>query len=466
MKEDRDFGYNEIEAFELVQKYEDHIRQKKSFFFDVLEFEVIINYYLDNEELSNASDSINNAMGMHPYSSEIQLLKAELFITEKRYDEALKILNYLEQIHTEKSDVLYLVGQIFFNKGDLISADENFKKAVELCTEDKSELLYRISSIYFVEEELNTAIRYLLEAYKFDPKHFATLFDLGYSYEKINEIDKSYYYYNKLLDLYPFTQNVWYNLGIVLTKQGKFDDAIEAYDYCLAIDPEYNSAYHNKANTLASIERYKEAAAVFQELVLLEAENPRVYCSLGECYEKIEKYEQALEMYNKTISIDPAFAEAYYGIGIIMNERKQPNLALDFIKKAIALEAEQYDFWLGLGKVYYELNYIEEALKAYREATILNPDEPDAYLSLAEIYLYQEKFRDVESMFDELKPKFEENASMKVLNAAALYLSHRRKEALDELKVAKRIDPTSIDDFFSIVSVINDEDFVNQTKQL
>jgi tetratricopeptide (TPR) repeat protein len=201
-------------------------------------------------------------------------------------------------------------------------------------------------------------------------------------------------------------------------------------------------------------------------LVNLEPENPRVYCSLGECYEKTEKYEQALEMYNKTISIDPAFAEAYYGIGIIMNERKQPNLALDFIKKAIALESEQYDFWLGLGKVYYELNNIEEALKAYREATTLNPDEPDAYLALAEIYLYQEKFRDVESMFDELKPKFDENASMKVLNAAALYLSHRRKEALDELKVAKRIDPTSIDDFFSIVSVINDDEFLDQTKHL
>ncbi len=466
MKDDRDFGYNEIEIFELVQKYEEFIRLSKSFFFDVLEFETIINYYLDNEELANASGAINTAVSMHPYSSEIQLLKAELFVTEKKYDDALLILNYLEQVHTEKSDVLFLKGQIYFNNNDFVKADENFTKAVEECTEERSELLYRISSVYFVEEELNTAIRYLLEAHKLDPNHFATLFDLGYSYEKINEIDKSYYYYNKLLDLYPFTQNVWYNLGIVLTKQGKFDEALEAYDYCIAIDPEYNSAYHNKANTLASIERYKEATSVFQELIVLEPENPRLYCSLGECYEKTEKYEQALEMYNKTISIDPAFSEAYYGIGIIMNERKQPNLALDFIKKAIALEAEQYDFWLGLGKVYYELNNIEEALKAYHEATILNPDEPDAYLALAEIYLYQEKFGDVESMFDELSPKFDENASMKVLNAAALYLSHRRKEALDELKVAKRIDPTSIDDFFSIVSVINDDEFLNQTKQL
>ncbi|RPH32563.1 MAG: tetratricopeptide repeat protein [Bacteroidales bacterium] len=466
MKEDRDFGYNEIEAFELVQRYENFIRQKKSFFFDVMEYEVIINYYLDNEEHTCASDAINRAIAMHPYSSEIQLLKAELYFTEKKYDEALKILNYLEQVHTEKSEVLYLKGHIYFNKGDLIKAEENFKNAVETCAEDRAELNYRISSIYFVEEELNTAIRYLHEAHRIDHKHFATLFDLGYSYEKVNDIDKSYYYYNKLLDLYPFTQNVWYNLGIVLTKQGKFDEAIEAYDYCIAIDPEYNSAYHNKANTLASIERYKEATSVFQELIILEPDNPRVFCSLGECYEKLEKFEQALEMYNKTISIDPAFAEAYYGIGIIMNERKQPNLALDFIKKAIALESEMYDFWLGLGKVYYELNRIEEALTAYREATTLNPDEPDAYLALAEIYLYQEKFRDVEYMFDELGQKFDGNASMKVLNAAALYLSHRRKEALDELKVAKRIDPTSIDDFFSIVSVINDDEFMDQTKQL
>jgi len=466
MKEDKEYFYNEMETFELVQKYEELTRNRKSFFFDVLEFESIINYYMDNEEYTKATDSIDVALGMHPYSTEIQLLKAELFTSQKKYSEALKILEVLGKIHTEKTEVFFLKGQVYLSLGDFLSAEDSFKESINFCLEDKSELYYRISNVYFVDDEYNLAIRYLLEAYKIEPKHFATLFDLGYCFEKINDIDKSYYYYNQLLDHYPFTQNVWYNLGIVLTKQGKFEEAIDAYDYCIAIDPDYTSAYHNKANTLASIEKYPEATIVFKDLVEIEPENPRVYCSLGECYEKTEKYEQALEMYNKTITIDPAFAEAYYGIGVIMNERKQPNLALDFIKKAIALEPEQYDFWLGLGKVHYELNGIEEALKAYREATILNPDEPDAFLALAEIYLYQEKFGDVENMFDELGQKFDSNASMKVLNAAALYLSHRRKEALDELKAAKRIDPTSIDDFFNIVSVINDDDFLNQTKQL
>lgn len=466
MRDDKEFYYNELNPAELSRKYEDLIRHRKSFFFDVLEFESIINYYLDNEELVKASESIDVAIGMHPYSSDIQLLKAELFISEMKYDEALGILNVLDKIHSEKSEVCFLKGQAYYSLSDFLQAEENFENALSSCQEDKQELTYRISNIYFTDDEYNIAIRYLLRSYRIEPKHFATLFDLGYCFEKINDLDKSFYYYNKLLDFFPFTQNVWYNLGIVLTKQGKFDEAIDAYDFCIAIDPTYASAYHNKANTLASMEKYAEATVVFTDLLELEPENPRVYCSLGECYEKTEKYEQALEMYNKTISLDSAFAEAYYGIGVIMNERKQPNHALDFIKKAIALEPEQYDFWLGLGKVHYELNSIEEALNAYREATILNPEEPDAFLALAEIYLYQEKFRDVESMFDEIGPKFEGNASMKVLNAAALYLSHRRKEALDALKAAKRIDPTSIDDFFNIVSVINDDDFVNQTKQL
>ena len=466
MKDDKDFNFNEIETFELVQKYEELMRKQQNFYFDVIEFETIINYYLDNEEFVNAADTIKMAIDMHPYSSEIQLLQAELNVSLKKYDEALKILEYLEKINADNSEILYLKGQVYFNKADLKNAEIYFNRAVEICLEDKSELLYRISSIYFAEEEYFTANRYLLSAHKQDPTHFATLFDLGFSYEKMNDYEKSSIYYNKLLDLYPFTQNVWYNLGIVLTKLGKFDEAIEAYDFCIAIDPEYSSAYHNKANTLASIERYKEATDVFKELTVLEPENPRVFCSLGECYERTEKYEQAIEMYNKTILIEPTFAEAYYGIGIIMNEKKKPELAIDFIKRAITLESEQYDFWLGLGKVHYELNNIEEALKAYREATTLNPDEPDAYLALAEIYLYQEKFRDVENMFDELGEKFEGNASMKVLNAAALYLTHRAKEALDELREAKRLDPTAIDDFFSIVSVINDDDFVNQTKQL
>ena len=106
MKEDRDFNFNEIETFELVQKYEELIRQKRNFFFDVIEFETIINYYLDNEELINAADTIRTAIGMHPFSSEIQLLQAELSVTQKKYDEALKILEYLEKINSDNSEVL------------------------------------------------------------------------------------------------------------------------------------------------------------------------------------------------------------------------------------------------------------------------------------------------------------------------------------------------------------------------
>ncbi|HPW27392.1 MAG TPA: hypothetical protein PLY31_09680, partial [Tenuifilaceae bacterium] len=69
-------------------------------------------------------------------------------------------------------------------------------------------------------------------------------------------------------------------------------------------------------------------------------------------------------------------------------------------------------------------------------------------------------------LVDELGGKFGSNATIKVINAAALYLSHRQKEALTILGDAKRLDPSAIEDFFSLVSIVNDDDFIQKVNLL
>ena len=119
-----------------------------------------------------------------------------------------------------------------------------------------------------------------------------------------------------------------------------------------------------------------------------------------------------------------------------------------------------------MGSVYFETNDLDNSLKAYREATSLNPDLPDAYLSLAEVLLYEEWFTEVEQLIDGLGNKFDSNVSIKIINAAALYLSHRPKEALDILKDAKSIDPSSIDDFINLVNPDADKEFIENINKL
>jgi tetratricopeptide (TPR) repeat protein len=466
MSEDNDIYFSEEETLSAVRRFEEMVTRGQSQYFDVVEFESIIDYYLDDENTKQAALAVDYAYRMHPYSLEIQFRKAEMLAYDKRFDEALPLLERLERIDAGNVDYLFLEGQIWFGLGDFSKANLCFERSLELVPYDIIEQLYRISTFYLEVDEINLAIRYLLRAYSINPKQLGILFDIGYCYDRINDFDRSLKYYNQYLDINPFSAPVWYNVGIVYTKTGDFEKAIEAYDFCLAVDPGYASAYYNKGNTLASVERYAEAVGVFQDLLELEPENPRVLTLLGECFEKTENMDAALDCYNRAIAIDPEFADAHYGVGVIMATRKEPHVGIQYIKKAIELDPEQYDFWLGLGKVNLDIENVEEALNAYREAATLNPDEPDAYLAMAEVYLFQENFGEVERLFEELGPKFEGIASMNIINAAALYLSHRRKEALDALRAAKRIDPDSLDDFFTLVSIINDDDFINMTKLL
>jgi len=108
----------------------------------------------------------------------------------------------------------------------------------------------------------------------------------------------------------------------------------------------------------------------------------------------------------------------------------------------------------------------EEAIAAYREATSLNPDEPDAYIGLAEIKLFKESFSEVEEIYHEVSEKFVDIAALKIIYAAALYLQDKPNIALNVIKQAKSITPFAVEDFLAVVSVINDQSFLNKLKLL
>lgn len=466
MREENEFLYNEEETLEMVQKYEDMLRQNRSFFFDVVDFENIIEYYLDSEDSQRASEAVNIAYSMHPYSTEIQMKKVELMIIDNQFTEALDILSILVKIEPDNGELFFLRGQAYLSIREFNQAHEAFWYSTHCQAEDKVDLLYRIAGLYQDIEEMHYALRYLLYGYSLDRYSLNILFDLGYCYERIGELAKSEHYYNLYLDINAFSSSVWYNMGIVYTRKGEFTNALEAYDYSLAVDPVNASALHNQANTYATIEKYAEATQSFIELLQFEPENSRIYASIGECYEKLGNSEKAFESYNKCLELDALFPDAYFGLGITFLKQEKLEQALNNIKRAIALEPENYDFWLGLAKVLFEMGSDKEAMDAYNEASTLNPEEADAYIGIAELLLFEEKFSEVEVLYHEVGEKFADNPALKILNAAALYLQGKSTVALTLLKKAKKINASAVDEFLAVVSVIDDPKFLERLKSL
>lgn len=466
MREENEFFYSEEETLEIVQKYEDMLKHNRSFFFDVVDFENIIDYYLNSDNSQRASEAVDIAFNMHPHSSEIQMKKAELLIIDKQYEEALNILNVLVKIEPDNGELFFLKGQAHLALRDFNMAHEGFWHSTHCPTDDKVDLLYRIAGLYQDIDEPNFALRYLLYGFSLDRYSLNILFELGYCYERLGELNKSEHYYNLYLDQNAFSTSVWYNLGIVHTRKGEFAKALEAYDYALAVDPANASALHNQANTYATIEKYAEAAESFTELLTYEPENPRIFASIGECYEKLGNFDKAFETFKKCLELDALFPDAYFGMGIAYFKQDKLDQALTNIQRAIALEPENYDYWLGLAKVLFEMGSDKEAMDAYKEATTLNPDEVDAFIGIAELLLFEEHFAEVEELYMEVGEKFADYPALKILNAAAQYLQGKPSVALTLLRQAKKINLFAVEEFLAVVSVIDDPKFLNQLNSL
>ena len=240
MKEDFEDIFHNEENSELVNRFEEMLKNNTQYFFDVFEFESIIDYYIESNKANNALNVVQYAVQQHPGSLSIKLKKAQVLIDKGQASQALQLIEQIENIETSNSDVYLLKGNTLNIMGRYTEAERAFDTAIIYSYEDKVEVIHTIAQSFEQIGRYKTALRYLHQAYRLDGKSIMVMYDIGYCYEKIGQVNKSIEYYNQYLDKEPFSENAWYNLGVLYNKFDKYDKAVEAYEFALAINPDFS----------------------------------------------------------------------------------------------------------------------------------------------------------------------------------------------------------------------------------
>ena len=287
---------------QVLRKYQEMIERKVSYFFDVEEYEEIIDYYLDIRDFKLAQEAVGIALVQHPGSYDLMVKLIHIHLESGKPVQALQVLNSLPDYEKDNAEFHLLKGTALAQIGKVREAERTFDIALEKSDDDEAETLINISIAFENARHYRLAVKYLRLAYELDPTNITVLYDLGYYYERLHNYHLSIKFYNRYLDIDPFSENVWYNLGVVYYKINKTEKAMEAYDYAITVNPSYASAYFNKANIFANDKEYVKAIKVYDDFLELEPDNVQGWCYLGECYEETGHFEKALEIYKKVIS--------------------------------------------------------------------------------------------------------------------------------------------------------------------
>ena len=351
MEEDSFFSEEDDEVTDLVKRYEAAKANRSTNFFDVSDFESIINYYIDIFNFNKALEVIVQAAKQHPQSSTIQLKKAHVLVERGQPLKSMKILKDIEILESGNPEFYIMKGTAYSLMGDITKALKSYNKAVDSDVDNEEEILFGIALSLQHQNFFKESVDFLERAQHINPGNNKYLYELGFAYEKMGDSERSVKLYLKYLDEDPFSEKAWYRLGIVYNKLGRKKDALEAFDFTIAINDENSLAIYNKANILSDMDKYEEALIEYLSYAKIEYESVDGIIAVAYCYERLGKYDLAEDYYRKAIAEEPEYAEGWSGLASIAYEKDNFEESIYYIKRAIILEPDNSEYQIFLVQV-------------------------------------------------------------------------------------------------------------------
>jgi tetratricopeptide (TPR) repeat protein len=455
MSEKNEPVFENEEFLMLLQKYERMRSNKSATFFDVEEFEQIIDYYLDEFQYDNAAEAARLGSAQHPASVEIKYKVVHVYLEQGMGKQALEMLEHIPSWEHANAEFHYLKGTAQCVTGRISDAERSFDLGLSISVEDPFEALLNIAIAFENARQYNHAIKYLKKAHEISPEYLSVIYDLGYFHERINKYDRSIDYYQEYLDHDPFSENVWYNLGVAYFKLDQPLKAIEAYDYSLALNPDYASAYFNKASTYASMDKYKLAIEAISEFLDIEPENTQALVFLGDAYEQSGQLRKALKVYKKIIEIDNTESEGWFGAGMVQYQLKKYDEAAIYLLKALEFDNQNTDYWINLAYIYEESDRKEEALKCFAQTVKIDKTDLEGWNALVALLIEMNNISEALVVLNGALVVFPDDETLMTRMAECHFRLGQKAEGLKLLEKAMKKDPKVVVEF-----LMNMEDHV------
>ena len=302
MFEENDRYFEEKNRKEIVNRYETLLNNKKPFYFDVTDFESIIEFYVEQNKFKRAFEATNIALNFFPQAPEIKIKKAQLLLDKGKPVEALSELK-TAIIHDPKNfEIFLLLGITYLNLNNYKESIRQFEECIKILPDEvkKDEIFLTMGFHLSHANKFTSAIKYLSKSIEIN--NIDAITEIAYCYDCLTNYNKCIEYYLKAIDIEPLLEVNWYNIGLAYIKTKSYEKAFEALDYSLAIDPSYLSAILAKAHILFYLEKYNEAVEVYKEYLKYDSEYADVFYSIGECYEKIDDVKNAIKYFSQLLN--------------------------------------------------------------------------------------------------------------------------------------------------------------------
>ncbi len=425
---------NNSQALKIIQA----IINGENPYLDVEDIEDLFDELLRLDQFDKAEILTRYALSLHPDSTEIMILRATLLTDLDRFNEAEQLLQYLLQVEKQDPDVYINYGWLRLKQCKINEALRYFDQAIQIESQfqDDDYLAYEIGMNLNAFDLPSKAEKYLRRFYKNHPDDPEGISELAYCLECLEKDEEAIQLFEKLVDIDPFNELGWYNLGVLYSKKNDFDAAIEAYQTAVDINIDYAEAYFNMGNIYMTQGHYNNALFAYTEYLSLTPFNWRenvAFQYLGECYEELEDWRMARKFFILSTNLTPQASASWYGLALAEIEHNDNEMAIMAISRALRLEPNIGAYYFVEAQAYMNLERYEDMLKSLLEGLKYDNNDILAWLEVLNVVSANNKNFDYLNFLNQMHSSYGESLALNFIEAYILFLYDHDDERIEPL---------------------------------
>ncbi len=288
-------------------------------------YDVMLDIYWDHDMLDNMKQIIERYDNTGAKGVSIELHRARLARCDKKYEEALEILNIVDE-HIDESGCTRDFVADFYDS-------------------------YAITYLYLDRDE--EAIKYMEQELQIEPERCFAIERLAGVYHANKKFEKALEWYKKLLSLTEdedYKNKAYSGIAAAYACMKDFENAKKTFEECEA-DIGYEDFYIiDHAELLARMNDMDGAKAFIDKCVeIIEDRTIVQYCYGNLCcfFGNAGMLEEAYEYYKKGVEFNPEDAMIYRSMGQIYYDHGMYDKAIEFLQKAYEVDTENESYICG-----------------------------------------------------------------------------------------------------------------------
>jgi tetratricopeptide (TPR) repeat protein len=361
-------------------------------------------------------------------------------------DEAVQELLAASRLEPRQPMIHAVLGRILIERQDLERAVEHLRKAVEL-TPNNPEYRYDLGLALRLKGELEAAEAELRVAINYNPRYGLARRALGLILRQKGDFEGAAAELRISVTELPEDSQGHHLLGTVLLKLNDVNGAIEELRQAIRLDPYLTEAHVNLAQALQKAGQKEEAQREVMESRKIESEKS----SVGRAMVLIEKatdhinkgeHAKAVGLLREAPIVSPKFPETHYQLGMALRQSSANEAESEAaFRRVLDLDSghavARYQLGLLLRKRGDKLNASFE----FRKAAQLAPSLAECYRELGRIALDARDWVTAEAEYKKFLAWEPEDPEAHYDLATALKAQGRLEEAVQELRMAQRLNP-------------------------